>query len=183
MKEQIKKILDIADKTYYNWKNENIPIVAFLIKYFSEDELQEFLETGKIEKQELIKNLSLTDLQNIEVFKEQLILNEIENKKQELLALEKKLMDSRNQNPSKLNLSKNDLEIKSLTEQLIEIKPRYKPLSIDEYNSKLFQKIDNKEELENKYIEFLKLELNTAKSLSSQPNINDVTEEDNSLKI
>ncbi|WP_323585428.1 hypothetical protein [Aliarcobacter butzleri] len=57
MKKIILKILDIADKTYYNWKNENRPIINLLEKYHTKDELQEFLETGKIEKQERLKEL------------------------------------------------------------------------------------------------------------------------------
>ncbi|MCT7472945.1 hypothetical protein [Aliarcobacter cryaerophilus] len=48
MKEHIKKILDISDKTYYNWKNQNRPIIELLYKYFTDSEIEEFLQTGEI---------------------------------------------------------------------------------------------------------------------------------------
>ncbi len=50
MKEEIKKILDIADKTYYNWKNQNRPIINLLENNFTEKDMQEFLKTGEIQK-------------------------------------------------------------------------------------------------------------------------------------
>ena len=52
MKQAVKRILDIADKTYYNWKNENRPIIALLEKYFTTEDLEEFLETGIMQKLE-----------------------------------------------------------------------------------------------------------------------------------
>lgn len=50
MKESIKKLLDIADKSYYNYKKQGRPIIALLEKYFDKEDLEEFLETGKIKK-------------------------------------------------------------------------------------------------------------------------------------
>ncbi|PHO13318.1 hypothetical protein CPG38_03740 [Malaciobacter marinus] len=44
MKEAIKKILDISDKTYYNWKNQNRPIISLLELCFNERELESFLK-------------------------------------------------------------------------------------------------------------------------------------------
>jgi len=55
VKEAIKKLLDISDVSYYRWKKER-PIFDLLEAYFTKDELNEFLETGKIEKFEAIKN-------------------------------------------------------------------------------------------------------------------------------
>ncbi|SFP02468.1 hypothetical protein [Hydrogenimonas thermophila] len=52
MKDIIKSILSISDKTYYNWKKEERPIIALLHKYFTENDLKEFLETGKIGRYE-----------------------------------------------------------------------------------------------------------------------------------
>ena len=52
MKQSVKKILDIADKTYYNWKKEGRPIIELLEKYFTEDDLEEFLKYGIITKLE-----------------------------------------------------------------------------------------------------------------------------------
>ncbi len=90
MKKIILKILDIADKTYYNWKNEKKPIINLLEKYFTKEDLQEFTETGKIQKQELVKDLTVDDLNSLNNLKEQLILDEIkrtEEKLEELKAL------------------------------------------------------------------------------------------------
>ena len=52
MKQQIKQILDIADKTYYNWKKEKRPIIELLEKYFTEEDLEEFLKYRVITKLE-----------------------------------------------------------------------------------------------------------------------------------
>lgn len=50
MKNSIKQILDIADRTLYNWRKERKPIVLLLEKYFTKEDLEEFLETGKIRR-------------------------------------------------------------------------------------------------------------------------------------
>lgn len=47
--------------TWNNWKKENRPIVTLLEKYFSNEELVEFLETGKIKKLERIPELLETE--------------------------------------------------------------------------------------------------------------------------
>ena len=63
MQENIKKILDISDKTYYNWKNQNRPIIELLHKYFTDSEIEEFLQTDKIinfEATNYIKNNFMT---------------------------------------------------------------------------------------------------------------------------
>ncbi len=57
MKEAIKKILDISDKTYYNWKNQNRPIVKLLEKYFEDEDLSEFIEKGTVDKFEKLNFL------------------------------------------------------------------------------------------------------------------------------
>lgn len=62
MREQIMQILDIAEKTYYNWKNQERPIIVFLEKYLSSDEIEEFLKTGEIQKLEVCKNINIEDM-------------------------------------------------------------------------------------------------------------------------
>lgn len=59
MLKAIAKILDVTLKSVYNYQKENRPIISFLEKYFTKEELEEFLNTGKIEKLELIKGISL----------------------------------------------------------------------------------------------------------------------------
>ncbi len=56
MKHEIKKILNIADKTYYNWRKTK-PIVALIEKYFSKNDLAEFLENKTISKLEKLNQL------------------------------------------------------------------------------------------------------------------------------
>ncbi len=58
MKQAIKAILSISDKTYYNWKKEKRPIISFLEKYFTEEDLEEFLNTGKLEKLEYTQEIT-----------------------------------------------------------------------------------------------------------------------------
>ncbi len=80
MKELIKEILSISDKSFYNWKHEKRPIISFLQKYFKEDDLKEFLETGEILDLELFleykKSKSNKDFELFKEFKE---FNEFKN--------------------------------------------------------------------------------------------------------
>lgn len=56
MIDTIVKILDVSKNSYWNWKNQNRPIITLLEKYFSKDDLKEFLDTGKISKLEEISS-------------------------------------------------------------------------------------------------------------------------------
>ena len=47
-KQVASKVLGCALASYYNWKKEGRPIVSLLEKYFTQEELEEFLETGEI---------------------------------------------------------------------------------------------------------------------------------------
>ncbi len=86
------KLLNISEKSYYRWKKKDHSKLIDLIEtHFTKEELQEFLETGKIEKQEIIKKLSFDELKNIKEFKRQLISDEIkrmQEKIEELKTLE-----------------------------------------------------------------------------------------------
>jgi len=49
------KLFGFSTQTYFNWKKDSMskrPIITLLEKYFSKEELEEFLETGKISKLE-----------------------------------------------------------------------------------------------------------------------------------
>lgn len=50
MQKTIAKLFDVHQNTVSNWKKENKPGLNLIFKYFSKQELEEFLETGKIEK-------------------------------------------------------------------------------------------------------------------------------------
>lgn len=59
----IAKILNTTRQSYYNWK-ETKPVILLLERYFKKEELEEFLESNKIKKFELIKNLSVEELES-----------------------------------------------------------------------------------------------------------------------
>ncbi len=48
------KLFNFSRPTYYKWKRENVKVIQLLEKYFSKEELEEFLETGEITKLENI---------------------------------------------------------------------------------------------------------------------------------
>lgn len=55
-KEEIfSEILDCSVSGFYKWKQQNRPIIILLEKYFSNDDLIEFLQTGKISKFEILE--------------------------------------------------------------------------------------------------------------------------------
>ena len=61
MKESIKKILDIKERTLYNWRKEGKPIVLLLEKYFTQSDLDEFLASGVIRRLEAEKFKNFED--------------------------------------------------------------------------------------------------------------------------
>ncbi len=59
------KILEVSEKSYYRWKSKDHTILVNLLeKYFTKEELEEYLKNGKIEKLELVKSLSIEELEN-----------------------------------------------------------------------------------------------------------------------
>jgi hypothetical protein len=66
-------LFSTAEGTFYKWKREQRPIISLLEKYFTKEELEEFLRTGGIEKMEIVAGLSLEDLKLIRENKEVII--------------------------------------------------------------------------------------------------------------
>ena len=56
------KLFSFTRQTWTKWKEENRQITKLLQLYFSDKDLNEFLETGKIEKQELSQLLTVEEL-------------------------------------------------------------------------------------------------------------------------
>jgi len=77
MKSTVAKLLDVTERSVYNWSKESRPIITFLYKYFSKEDLQEYLEYGKIEKLELLNLSDPLDLQEFQSLS--IILHKIEN--------------------------------------------------------------------------------------------------------
>ena len=59
MIEAICKILGIARRTYFHWQKSDDKAYGIKLfnKYFTQEELEEFIETGKISKQDRLNEL------------------------------------------------------------------------------------------------------------------------------
>lgn len=53
----VENLFFFTRQTWSKWKKENRPIVNLIEIYFTNDDLKEFLETGKIQKQDRLKEL------------------------------------------------------------------------------------------------------------------------------
>lgn len=87
----IAKLLSFTESTIFKWKKENRPILNLLQNYFTNEEIKEFLETGKVLKQEVVKNLSIEDINNIKSLKNEMIFDEIKRTKERLKYLESQI--------------------------------------------------------------------------------------------
>jgi len=54
---EIVKILGVSKNSYWNYKKQGRPIIFLLEKYFTKEELQEFLQTDKIKKLENVDDI------------------------------------------------------------------------------------------------------------------------------
>lgn len=50
MKNEFVALCKFTDRTYSNWKSENRPIIALIEKYFTKNDIKEFIDTGNINK-------------------------------------------------------------------------------------------------------------------------------------
>ena len=82
--EAISELLGSSIPTYYNWKREKRPIIE-LLKYFTKEELEEYLETDKIEKFEILKDKTTEEIKSTFVKEHnEIILAQIEELKLQL---------------------------------------------------------------------------------------------------
>lgn len=63
-KNLIQELYGHTESTYYRWKKEDRPIISLIEKYFCENEIVEFLESGEIEKFNILKRFGLFDGDN-----------------------------------------------------------------------------------------------------------------------
>lgn len=75
MIEIICQILGIARRTYFHWQKSDGKAsgIKLFNKYFTKEELEEFIETGSIKKQEMVKNISVEELELFNNFKKKLL--------------------------------------------------------------------------------------------------------------
>ncbi|MDD5406978.1 MAG: hypothetical protein PHE73_08590 [Sulfurovaceae bacterium] len=59
------KILDCSVSGFYKWKKQNRLIIKLLEKYFTQKDLEEFIDTGSITKLEALEGLSIEDVKFI----------------------------------------------------------------------------------------------------------------------
>lgn len=64
-KETMAKLFSTSEGTYYKWKKEERPIIELLNKYFSQEDLEEFLSTGTIKRLDKESAVDNTDITNI----------------------------------------------------------------------------------------------------------------------
>lgn len=67
------ELLDISEKSFYRWKNQDHEtLVSLLEKYFTKEDIEEFLELGKISKFEYFKFLDYTYERKVATFSQNL---------------------------------------------------------------------------------------------------------------
>ena len=67
----ITEMLSISRSAYFKFKKEKRPIIIFLNKYFNEQEIKEYLNTGKMERLETnYGEQKLESSKEFELFKE-----------------------------------------------------------------------------------------------------------------
>lgn len=76
MRNEISKLLQFkSQNTYYKWKKEERPIIKLLEKYFTYDNLKEFLNLGTITKFERLNAANKLEIELENLYSENFMLN------------------------------------------------------------------------------------------------------------
>ena len=78
-KQIIESLFGFTEATFYRWKKQNRLIITLLEKYFTKEDLEEFLESGKCEKMEVCSGFSINEIQDLVSFKER-VIKAVQNK-------------------------------------------------------------------------------------------------------
>ncbi len=62
------QLFGFSKNTYYSWKREKKPIIELLNKYFTKDELLEYVETDKIANMKLLEDFKEKEAEHINDF-------------------------------------------------------------------------------------------------------------------
>lgn len=152
------KILEVSEKSYYRWKSKDHPILINLIeKYFSDDDLKEFLKTKRIKRFEEISDLELLNRTIIEIYNNfisklygqgntlklflSIIYKSIENKLDINLSFIELIFDEEAQKEDKINLLNEFQKIQDTTLFFYSIK--YMVKNEFKYIDYSFYSIDN----------------------------------------
>lgn len=65
-KETMAKLFATAEGTFYKWRKQKRPIISLIEKYFTQEELEEFLETGEISSFSKISSFAANRLEKLE---------------------------------------------------------------------------------------------------------------------
>lgn len=66
--DNISKLFDFANSTVYKWKKEKRLILDLIDKYFTDEDIEEFLKTGKISKLEEISDLEALNSEAVNIY-------------------------------------------------------------------------------------------------------------------
>lgn len=154
------KILEVSEKSYYRWKSKDHPILINLIeKYFSDDDLEEFLKTKRIKRFEEISDLELLNRTIIEIYNNfisklygqgntlklflSIIYKSIENKLDINLSFIELIFDEEAQKEDKINLLNEFQKIQDTTLFFYSIKymikNEFKYINYSYYNTDYLQ--------------------------------------------
>ena len=67
--ENISKLFDFANSTIYKWKKEKRLILDLFDKYFTDEDIEEFLKTGKIERLDIAQSNKYLINKSINLYK------------------------------------------------------------------------------------------------------------------
>jgi len=62
------KLFSFTEKTLYNWRKENRPVIELIENYISEEEIIEFLQMGKISKLEVLNSINPEKINTYSLF-------------------------------------------------------------------------------------------------------------------
>lgn len=96
----VSELMSFSTNSYYVWKKEERPIISFLHKYLSEDDIKEFLEAGVVSKFENIEYFQFDFHKNyfhflMDLEKEHLVvfLKLLQENKEDLITFSLKFID------------------------------------------------------------------------------------------
>ena len=104
----ISKILGIHRNSYFNWKKQERPIISLLEKYFTKEDLEEFLNTNEISKMKYLNHYEeILNIEFITFYREKFDTGENAKKFNELfwnfISLYKNKLISQNNENFKVN--------------------------------------------------------------------------------
>ena len=105
------KLMCYSRNTYYVWKREKRPIIELIDKYFQDNEITEFLETGKISRLEDNKDQELLNNEASKIYNH--FISVLYLKDKSLLRLFLVVINNANETSANLNLNFIDLVFES----------------------------------------------------------------------